>query len=184
MAFSESTESIRSRNLTLVNYCHKDCEPMKNIMRLPKAEAFLLAEKFAASHPETTAFYRFADFENYYVLREKQDAFLHEKFISLGGEPEEEHPLSFVIEGSDYLKQWFDGGTETKLPLNTVDPKHISFTVGDSGSAYDREGRVTLYLLPDLEKLLASHDGDLQALLLDSRKKYIEAQLWSDRYLY
>ncbi len=33
--------------LTLVNYCHPDCVPMMNIMRLPKAEAFELARKLA-----------------------------------------------------------------------------------------------------------------------------------------
>ena len=55
--------------LMLVNYCHHDCAPLRNIMRLPKEEAFALVEKMAAQHPETTAFYRFADFENYYLLR-------------------------------------------------------------------------------------------------------------------
>ena len=75
--------------LLLVNYCHPDCTPMMNIMRLPKAEAFELARKMAEAHPETTAFYRFADFENYYALREAQDAYLYARFIELGGSPEE-----------------------------------------------------------------------------------------------
>ena len=46
----------------------------------------------------TTAFYRFADFENYYDLRLRQDEYLYSRFVELGGEPEEKHPLSFVIE--------------------------------------------------------------------------------------
>ena len=49
----------------LVNYCYPDCIPLMNIMRLPKEEAFQMAHKLADAHPETTAFYRFADFENY-----------------------------------------------------------------------------------------------------------------------
>ena len=77
--------------LIIVNYCYPDCIPLMNIMRLPQKEAYALASVFAESHPETTAFYRFADFENYYLLREK-------------------HPLSFVIEGSDYLRDWFGNG--------------------------------------------------------------------------
>ena len=35
--------------LTIVNYCHNNCEPLKNIMRLPKEEAFALAAKLAAA---------------------------------------------------------------------------------------------------------------------------------------
>ncbi len=46
--------------LILLNYCYP------NIIRLPQKEAFALASVFAESHPETTAFYRFTDFENYY----------------------------------------------------------------------------------------------------------------------
>ena len=72
-------------NLLLVNYCHPDCVPLKNIMRLAKEEAFEMAKKMAAAHPETTAFYRFADFENYYDLRLRQDEFLYSRFVELGG---------------------------------------------------------------------------------------------------
>lgn len=42
--------------LVLVNYSHPDCVPLLNIMRLPKEEAFRLAEEFAREHPEGTAF--------------------------------------------------------------------------------------------------------------------------------
>ena len=55
--------------LVLVNYSHPDCAPLLNIMRLPREEAFRLAEEFAREHPDDTAFGRFADFENYYDLR-------------------------------------------------------------------------------------------------------------------
>ncbi len=63
-------------------------------MRLPEAEAFQLAHKLARKHPDTTAFYRFADFNNYYALRKKQDEYLYSRFVELGGSPEEKHPLS------------------------------------------------------------------------------------------
>lgn len=51
--------------LVLVNYCYPDCTPLMNIMRLSEAEAFQLAHKLAENHPDTAAFYRFADFNNY-----------------------------------------------------------------------------------------------------------------------
>ena len=52
-------------DLQIVNYCHRSCTPLLNIMRLPKDEAFALAYKMAEQNKDTTAFYRFADFENY-----------------------------------------------------------------------------------------------------------------------
>lgn len=93
--------------LIITNYCYPDCEPLKNIMLLPENEAFALAAELATKHPETTAFGRFADFENYYYLRTESDELLYREFISLGELPELPHPYSFVLEGSDYLDQWF-----------------------------------------------------------------------------
>lgn len=63
---------------------------------LPEKEAFSLAHELAVRNPDTTAFYRFADFINYYSLRMSQENCLYEMFISLGGKPKEKHPLSFV----------------------------------------------------------------------------------------
>ena len=53
-------------DLYIVNYCHHSCTPLLNIMRLPKDEAFALAYKMAEQNKDTAAFYRFADFDNYY----------------------------------------------------------------------------------------------------------------------
>lgn len=169
--------------LTLINYCHPDCTPLLNIMRLPKQEAFRLAKELAAAHPETTAFYRFGDFDNYYALREAQDKYLYSKFIELGGVPKEEHPLSFVIEGSEYLKEWFGNGIETRLPLKDIVSCHISFTIGDSGAEYDRNGSVDLLTLEELRRRMDEYGGDFEAFLSATGRHYIEVQLWSDEYL-
>ena len=122
---------ILMEQLEIIHYCHPNCTPLKNIMRLPRKEAFELARKMADRNPETTAFYRFADFDNYYELRMGQDKYLYELFQSLGGEPKEEHPLSFVLGGSDYLNEWFGKGQVIKLCLKDISPKDISFTLGD-----------------------------------------------------
>lgn len=169
--------------VVLVNYCYPDCVPLMNIMRLPKEEAFRLAEEFASKYPDTTAFYRFADFDNYYALRESQDAYLYAKFIELGGLPEEEHPLSFAVGGSDYLGDWFGGGIKTVLPLKEVLPCHISFTLGDSGAAFQKYGEVELFNLEGFCGLFDEYNGDFAALLSHTGYHYIEAQLWSDKYV-
>ena len=151
--------------LVLVNYCYPDCVPLMNIMRLPKEDAFELASEFAKSHPETTAFYRFADFENYYSLREKQDEYLYSKFVELGGMPEEKHPLSFVIEGSDYLREWFGNGMESRLHLKDIQPCHISFTIGDSGAEYQKRGMVELLTPEVLKKQISKYGNDYDAFI-------------------
>lgn len=168
--------------LELVHYCHPDCEPLLNIMRLSREEAFALARKMAEEHPETTAFYRFADFDNYYALREAQDRYLYERFKELGGIPEEEHPLSFVIEGSDYLKEWFGDGIEIKLALKEIASEHISFTIGDSGSGYQRDGSVEVLTKQELKKRV-EEAGGFEDFLNMTGKHYIEVQLWSDQYI-
>lgn len=169
--------------LVLVNYCHPGCLPLKNIMRLPEAQAFQLAQKLAREHPETTAFYRFADFANYYALRKAQDAALYERFLQLGGRPEEEHPLSFVLEGSDYLRGWFDNGPQTQLLLKDIAPWHISFTVGDSGAVFQKSGSVEVLTVSGLRRLMEENGGGLAPILRHTGYHYVEAQLWCDAYL-
>lgn len=170
-------------DLVIVNYCYPDCTPLMNIMRLPEAEAFQFAHDLAEGHPNTTAFFRFADFENYYSLRKKQDEYLYSRFVELGGIPDEKHPLSFVIEGSEYLRNWFGNGIETKLFLKDIAPCHISFTIGDSGSEFQKHGHLDMFTVDGLRQHLNRHKGDFDAFLHSTGRHYIEVQLWSDKYL-
>ena len=180
---SVNCENSFINNLVLVNYCHQDCVPLMNIMRLPKNEAFELAKKMADAHPNTTAFYRFADFENYYELRKKQDEYLYSRFVELGGSPEEKHPLSFVIGGSEYLAEWFGRGIETKIHLKEIEPCHISFTIGDSGAEFQKNHFVDLLTVKELNQRIAEHKGDFENFLKETGRQYIEVQLWSDKYI-
>lgn len=169
-------------NLTIVHYCHRSCVPLQNIMRLPKEDAFALAYKMAAQNPDTTAFYRFADFENYYPERLKTDRLLYTRFLELGGRPRQEHPLSFVLQGSDYLRDWFDGGIVIRLPLGRVPPEDISFTYGDSMSTLKKRGGLTMLTKGMLLKAISDYGGTIEEFLGDvvSRYGYIEAQVWND----
>ena len=168
--------------LQIVNYCHQSCTPLLNIMRLPKDEAFALAYEMAERNKETTAFYRFADFENYYPRRLKTDKLLYDRFIELGGKPLQEHPLSFVLQDSDYLDGWFDGGIVTKVPLNRIDSEHISFTYGDSMAVLERNGSFTMLTKDMLLKEITDFDGTIEEFLANvtNRYSYIEVQVWND----
>jgi hypothetical protein len=171
-------------DLYIVNYCHPNCVPLKNIMRLSKEEAFTTAYNLAASNKETTAFYRFADFENYYSLRLKTDKVLYDTFVSLGGHPLTEHPLSFVLEGSEYLDKWFDSGFVTKIQLKSIPSKFISFTYGDSVSTLRRNGEIQMMTKEMLSGSLRSFEGTLDDYMKEITEKYhyIEVQLWNDDY--
>ncbi len=176
---------LTMEDLCIVNFCHKNCTPLKNIVRLPEAEAFALAREFAENNPNTTAFYRFADFKNYYALRMEQDAFLYEKFIALGGTPFEKHPLSFVLQGSEYLNNWFDNGIVTTYRVKDIPSEFISFTLGDSGAKYQRTGTLTMYTKEMLYSKIAENKGGLEAFLkeMTEQHSYIEVQLWKDACL-
>lgn len=172
-------------DLQIVNYCHRNCTPLLNIMRLPKKEAFALAREMAAQNKDTTAFYRFADFENYYPERLKTDKLLYDRFIKLGGKPLQEHPFSFVLQGSDFLDDWFDRGIVTTIPLSRIDSDYISFTYGDSMTVLKNHGTFTMLTKDMLLKAMSDYDGTLEDFLANTadRFHYIEVQVWVDECL-
>lgn len=179
---AETKRGTDMDTLWLEHYCHADCEPLKNIMRLPEAEAFHLAKRMAQEHPQTTAFYRFADFENYYPRRLKTDALLYAQFCALGGKPQAEHPLSFVLGSSAYLHHWFGEGRVIRLPVDSVPEDMISFTLGDSMSTLDKRGSLTMLTLSMLKAQFAHHPEGAAGWLRDRQAEYhyIEVQVWGD----
>lgn len=166
--------------LYLVNYCHKNCKPLHNIMRLPKDQAFSLAARFAEANPDATAFGRFADFQYYYPERLEIDRRLHQRFIELGGQPQEEHPLSFVLQGSEMLDRWFGHGIVTRVPLETVPAGQLSFTYGDSMTVTKRLGGFTMLTKAGLYELLEKFPGSAQDFVAQINREhyYMEAQFW------
>lgn len=173
---------MRFDDLKLVNYCHPHCAPLQNIMRLPENEAFALARRLAAENPDTTAFYRFADFHNYYPRRRQTDLLLYEAFVSRGGRPTQRHPLSFVLQGSEYLDDWFDHGIVTCIPLRCVSSEHVSFTFGDSMAVLEREKGFTMLTKDELAEAIAAHPDGAEGFLREIAQKYtyMEVQLWDD----
>ena len=113
----------------------------------------------------------------------KQDEYLYSRFVEIGGRPEEKHPLSFVIEGSDYLYDWFDQGIISRLRLNDILPCHVSFTIGDSGAEYQKSGKIDLLTTDELKKQMLDPGNDFDNYMNSLNKRYIEAQLWSDKYI-
>lgn len=170
--------------LYIVNYCHSNCVPFMNICRLPENEAFSLARKMAIANPDATAFCRFSDFSNYYPRRMQQDEYLYNSFINLGGKPKEQHPLSFVLHGSEFLNQWFGNGIVSKVKLKYIPSEYVSFTLGDSMAAFERDGKLTMYTKKILSDILSQFEGDIDDFMQEIIKKhyYIEVQVWNDNF--
>jgi hypothetical protein len=55
--------------------------------------------------------------------------------------------------------------------------------VGDSGSNYQRDGALDVLTLDMLRERVAAFGDDFSAFLLSTGRGYVEAQLWSDRYI-
>lgn len=175
-----------SAKLYLTNYSVRKGLPVGSITRLPKEEAFKVAKELAVNAEEKfTSFSRFRDFEGYYAHRVKVEKWLYEEFIASGGEPEYAQPIYFVLGKSDYLKEWFDDGEEVKIPLDAIDPEHISFTYGDSMSVYRRREEKSLLRKQSLLEFITSMGKDIETVVdeLNQQNRYIEVQLWKDNYV-
>ena len=196
--YNEQEDGMKNiEDLYIVHYCHPSCKPFFNICRLPKEEAFELAHKMAAANPNAGAFYRFADnekgFASYYPRRMMQDEYLYTMFLSLGGKPKEKHPLSFVLQCSDFLDNWFGNGLVFKISLSNIPSEYISFTLGDSGEVTKKdgvmvqeiqEGKLTMYTKEMLFNIIKAYNGTIDDYMNEIKEKYryIEVQLWNDDY--
>jgi hypothetical protein len=175
-------------NLYITNYCDKRCSPLSSITRLPTPDAYSLAKKLSQNiSPSFTSLSRFSDndFDGYYKKRLRTEKWLYDEFIALGGKPQSAHPLYFVLHESTYLNNWFENGIQTKLLLNEIDSADVSFTFGDSMSKMDAADRMNPFSKQTLFDFIYKSTDDALSFLneLDRRNRYIEAQLWNDKYI-
>ena len=166
--------------LLITHYYYPGTDPWKNIMNLPEQEAFRVAAELAAAHPETTSFYRFADFKNYYPLRKRADEYVREAFIRLGGKPALPHPYSFVLAESDYLKAWFDSKDKIVLDLSDIPEDQVSFTPGDSCALLQHGIEPAVLTKRMVLEGISACGGSVNPFLEKTLGKnyYLEVQLW------
>ena len=178
---------INTDDLYLKHYCHPNCQPYKNICRLPKEEAFALAYNMAANNPDGTYLARFSPthFESYYTRRMEVDKLLYDNFVSLGGKPKEQHPIFFVLHHSATLEDWVGKWSFIgKVRLMDVPPEFISFTLDDSMVSFKKNGRLTMYTKETLLRILGEYSGTIEDFMDELTAQYycIEAQIWDDEY--
>ena len=166
--------------LFITHYYFPGTDPWKNIMNLPEQEAFRTAAELAALHPETTSFYRFADFRNYYPSRKRADEYVREAFIRLGGKPRLLHPYFFVLTECEYLREWFDSSDRITLDLSDIPDDQVSFTPGDSCAMMIHGLEPAVLTKKMLLEEIVACSGSVDAFLQKSPGKYpyVEVQLW------
>ena len=166
-------------SLYITHYYIHGTDPWKNIMQLSEEAAFRKAAELASAHKSMTSYGRFADFKNYYPLRKATDKLVREQFIRLGGKPHLEHPYSFVLGESNYLKKWFDEGDSLRIPLDEIPDELISFTLGDSCAKYSKNDSLEVLTKQMLiERLHNFYDSSERLILSIAPYGYVEAQLW------
>lgn len=69
------------------------------------------------------------------------------------------------------------------MHLQDVRPCHISFTTGDSGAEYKKCGSVKLLTMEDIKEQILKYGNNFDAFMKATGMHYIEAQLWTDKYI-
>lgn len=172
--------------MVITHYYVKGQAPFQRITDLPDKQRDAIASELHSS--VLPIFARFK-WEEYLKERDRTEAWLRRAFLKAGGDPEEERPFYFVLGSSEYLLERFHNiGAQIEIPLEEIPDLHISFTFPDSmASKLISESRDPLRYKPDLHGrvFLTSDVCDLLKSTACSKqaKEYIEAQLWSRRYI-
>lgn len=176
-------------NLYITNYRETGGLPLRNIMRLPKEEAYQAAKKL--SENTTARNNRYGEyFEQYYQKRQRTEEWLYHQFTKNGGKPETEHPIYFVLCESKSFQKFYGNEEQIEIPLKDIASEHISFTPRDSMHIKDMgitEGTVwnkNAFLNMMLESGRSVSDFIISLPAIYGKPgSFIEVQLWSDEYI-
>ncbi len=133
-----------------------------------------------------TAYERFRAIYNYYPKRLETEKWLYDEARKIGVHPSYKSPWYFVLGDSPVLQAGFGANSyQYKIDLDLINSKDISFSIGDSmGVYYLPTVYKVLYTKEDIINMSNNHILDLpyEYQLLQPKHRYIEAQLWTDKY--
>ena len=118
---------------------------------------------------------------------------MRRRFIEKGGDPQLFHPHYFVL--GEFSLWEGDGSRKVEIPLQSVAPSSLSFTLTDSFFNYRqtnlrgvpiprRPYHEEVFTLAELSSQLSAHDLPTNDWLSDPERRfevYVEAQIWSDQ---
>ena len=90
-----------------------------------------------------------------------------------------------MLQGCDYLYNWFGNGISYKIKLSEICPDSISFSLGDSCAQYERTGTVKQLTEEQLLTQMNDFDGGAANFMkyVSEQYSYIEVQLWDDNVI-
>jgi hypothetical protein len=157
------------KNLSMLNQCEA-----RDIMTRIRHEGKL----FASQRPQ-----------DYLEIRRELEARVRQLFIAKGGKPILTRPHYMILGASPWLKDWYENGSEVRIPLVAFSKDIVSFTYGDTFPAMrfqdGKPYRGQVYTLEEIPDLITSF-GLPQEWNPDGEKgpdRYIEAQIWDERPL-
>jgi hypothetical protein len=176
----------------LYHYYEKENPPFRTLTSLPfeEAKAVMAAGRTGEKW-----------IDNFLNLRYERDKTLREKFIFIGGKPARTSPVYFTLGANKGMKTWFEEPAWLKIPVSEFDADTVSFTYGDSFTAFnaalntgeDWWGQIYKYdgILRVIEKYGYPEDPPYnmkKRIFPEGRHinhclKYIEAHVWSDDVL-
>jgi RimJ/RimL family protein N-acetyltransferase len=187
-------KSMEEKHLTIdtlyiTNYRETGGLPLRNIMRLPKEEAYQVAKQL--SENTTARNNRYGNyFERYYQKRQRTEEWLYHQFTRNGGKPEARHPIYFVLCECKGFQNFYGNEEQIQIPLKDIADEHISFTPRDSMHIKDMgitEGTVWnknafFNMIRESGKSVSDFILNLPGMY-GKPGTYIEVQLWSDEYI-
>ena len=166
----------------IVHYYEANNGPFKSLSDLSLEEAEFILQQIR-QQGIVFASKRNSD---YLQIRMSVEERIRRLFVEKGGQPQRPRPHYFILGCCDWVKSWYREGREIQISLQTVNPKIISFTYGDSFPAMRYQDgkpyRGQVYLTEDLPMLIARY-GLPQVWNNEGRlgpERYIEAQVWDN----
>jgi len=169
----------------LTHYYEAACGPFRSLSTQGPEEAKRLLDEIRRAG-QTFASQRK---EDYLAIRRELEQVIRERFVAKGGQPRRATPHYLIVGPCPWVKTWYVGGCEIRVPLAAFDPVTVSLTYGDSFPAMrfsdGKPFRGQVYRVKDLPDLVCRYglpqvwnpDGAL------GPDRYIEAQVWDDEPL-
>lgn len=77
-----------------------------------------------------------------------------------------------MLQGSEFLDNWFDKGIVTRIPLEQIPVQRISFTYGDSMTALKKKGGFDMLTEEMLIRIMANYNGTLEEFIQEVNREY------------
>jgi len=166
----------------LYHYYEKKKGPFRNLSSLDADKANDILKQLK----EDKSLFASQRSDDYLFIRRELENKVREIFIGKGGKPGLSFPHYMTLGSCEWLKSWYNEGTELKIPLSEFDERQLSFTYGDlfptmrfnDGKIY----RGQVYTRSEILRLI-DEIGFPQEWNPDGEKgpeRYIEVQVWDE----